>query len=226
MRTFFFIKKKNKKKLENALAVENIGKRDLESDQETTLTTPARPPRHRPARLAQPIAAAVKHARTDLPSPETPRTQFAPDEAKAAAFSPPQTPRNATRAPSPRAASPPPPPPLTPVGTEDSDTDFQSAYSQSPTPDDDDDARNSIDFVPLATPPLRGGGVDSEPESVRGIMSSTAQRNLETLISWTRARASSTATTIQGGGRSASPTTPDMPALPPPRAPTPRAKGP
>ncbi|GJJ09686.1 hypothetical protein Clacol_003910 [Clathrus columnatus] len=184
-------------KLENALSVDPESEpKSSESDMDATLigSAPSRPRPNRPARLTQPPIKVQQRTeqRTDLPSPETPKTKFTPpvpvpvhtegDRVKT------HTPSNSR---SNQATHAPPPPPLTPAGTEDSDTDFQSAYSQSPPGDSDansmvgvdiemeDDAVNDISRrlspVPLAkNPGLADIAAIPPPWTTRTRASSTA----------------------------------------------------
>ncbi|KAF8516154.1 DENN domain-containing protein [Hysterangium stoloniferum] len=161
-------------KLEDALAAD-VEPKSSESDQDATLVVPMRPRPNRPARLTQP---PIKAKRTELPSPETPRTKFPSPPATedySRVSSQPPTPKN-DRSFSPIQH------PLTPAGTEDSDTDFQSAYSTSPRGDDD---ANSMDGIDLDVEDMENG-VDNHKD----------------LATWTRTRASSTATTATAIQRS------------------------
>lgn len=199
--------------LENALAAEAAdadadARAYPESDPDPAHPAPTRPRPSRPVRLTQPPA---RLQRTELPSPETPRTQF--PEACETPTPPPQagatTP--ATRSPVQH--------PLTPAGTEDSDTDFQSAYSTSPRTLDDD--ANSMDGAAFeaktALPPPDAAGprqaaVSTKPSVLKDIA--------------TRTRASSTATAstaIQG-----SPTISENTVISDPQSsqPVPRIKAP
>lgn len=134
----------------------------------------------------------MRPQRTDFPSPETPRTKFAP----AASVSEPAQ-RGSTPSPINPGTLSPLRHPLTPAGTEDSDTDFQSAYSTSPRGFDDE--TNSMDGITndVDIPPSTNDTSVSPPASV-------AQKPsiLKDMGSWTRTRASSTATTATAIPRS------------------------
>lgn len=128
--------------------------------------------------------------RTDLPSPETPRTKFSPVGA------PPETQEDSSATPTHAGTQSPTQHPLTPAGTEDSD-DFQSAYSTSPRGFDDE--TNSMDGI--------SDGVEATRPAVDVSVSpptSGAQKPsvLKDIASWTRTRASSTATTATAIPRS------------------------
>ena len=155
-----------------------------ESDQDAALIAPKRPPRlNRPARLTQP---PMRPQRTEFPSPETPRTRFAPAEVSSKDST---TPFQAN-APSPIQHPP------TPAGTEDSD-DFQSAYSTSPRGFDDE--TNSMDGISDGAEAARPArDMSMSPPTFGGQKPSV----LKDLASWTRTRASSTATTATAIPRS------------------------
>lgn len=186
---------------------------------------PSRPRPNRPARLTQPpikVHQQRTEQRTDLPSPETPKTKFVPspvpaqnavvEEEKEKPHTP-STPHTIQTA---RPSTSPPPPPLTPAGTEDSDTDFQSAYSQSPRGDSD---ANSIEGVEMdMDDPVNDIVRRSSPVSP-----STRNPGLSDMgmvpPSWTttRTRASSTATTSTAIQRS--PVLTENDNIPPPPLP-------
>lgn len=186
---------------------------------------PSRPRPNRPARLTQPpvkVSQQRTEQRTDLPSPETPKTKFVASdipvqinintpEDKDKPHSP-STPHTIQTA---RPTSP--PPPLTPAGTEDSDTDFQSAYSQSPRDDsdvgsmevdmDDDPTNDLVRRLSPAPPSPRNPGLSD--------LAVIPQP-------WTtRTRASSTATTVTA--TQGSPVVAEHDNIPPPPLPTPSA---
>ncbi|KAF8591827.1 hypothetical protein K439DRAFT_1325868 [Ramaria rubella] len=184
---------------------DRISRKVLEIQQKAnaTLVAPVRARPARPIRLTQP---PTRPQRTELPSPETPRTKFAPEPAPKPAAAPSVSASSASP-PTTRVSLTPVQPPPTPSGTEDSDNDFQSAYSTSPR-GDDAHSMDGLDDMEALTPPADA----TEPLPSRTSHKSSVLRDL---ASWTRQRASSTATACTATQHS--PTVSDYTVVPVPK---------